>query len=156
VADPVEFCAGVLGKEPAEYAEWISRENSWGGAIELKILAGHFGVELAAFDLLTMRMDCYGFGTGASERGYLVYDGIHYDPMRLVIAGEIFVAMFPVADAGVEEAMRECARGMHVRREFSDVERMGIVCKTCGGKMKGEKQALEHAKATGHGDFAEA
>ena len=35
-ADPVEWSAVVLGKEPDEYCRWILDPTKWGGAIELR------------------------------------------------------------------------------------------------------------------------
>ena len=53
LADPEQFCEAVLGKPPAEYAEWIKREDSWGGAIELAILSAHYTTELCGADIQT-------------------------------------------------------------------------------------------------------
>ena len=39
LSDPVDWNEAVLQKEPAAYAEWIRRQNTWGGAIELSILS---------------------------------------------------------------------------------------------------------------------
>lgn len=47
----------------------------WGGAIELAILAGHLGREIAAFDIQTTRVDIYGQGAGYAERLMVIYDG---------------------------------------------------------------------------------
>ena len=94
LADPEQFCEAVLGKPPAEYAEWIKRDDSWGGAIELAILSAHYTTELCGADiqtkasngtscnkvqranasLLHQRVDRYGQGSFA-RRGYLLYDG---------------------------------------------------------------------------------
>ena len=53
LADPEQFCEAVLGKPPAEYAEWIKRDDSWGGAIELAILSAHYTTELCGADIQT-------------------------------------------------------------------------------------------------------
>ena len=53
LADPEQFCEAVLGKPPAEYAEWIKRDDSWGGAIELAILSAHSTTELCGADIQT-------------------------------------------------------------------------------------------------------
>ena len=47
----------------------------WGGAIELSILSRHMRREVAAFDILTKRVDVYGEGAGYGERVMLIYDG---------------------------------------------------------------------------------
>lgn len=38
--------------------------DKWGGAIELYILAQHYGREIAAYDIRTKRCDVYGQGNG--------------------------------------------------------------------------------------------
>ncbi len=43
----------------------------------------HYGRELAAYDVQTRRCDVYGQDAGLSERGMLVYDGLHYDALAL-------------------------------------------------------------------------
>ncbi len=42
--------------------------DKWGGAIELFILAQHFGREIAAYDIRTKRCDVYGQGNGKRAR----------------------------------------------------------------------------------------
>ena len=37
--DPEEYTEAFLGKPNAEYCAWILNPQSWGGAIELSILA---------------------------------------------------------------------------------------------------------------------
>ena len=37
-----EYNEAVLGKPPAEYAEWIMKADSWGGALECRIFAQHY------------------------------------------------------------------------------------------------------------------
>ena len=53
LADPEQYCEAVLGRPPSEYADWIQRGDSWGGAIELAILSANFGTELCAADIQT-------------------------------------------------------------------------------------------------------
>jgi hypothetical protein len=43
----------------------------------------YYGREIAAYDIQTKRVDVYGQGTGLSERGMLIYDGLHYDALAL-------------------------------------------------------------------------
>lgn len=73
--DPLQWNEAVLGKDPAEYARWIRDPKRWGGAIELSIVSQHFGIEVAAFDIQTKRVDIYGQGRGYRERVLVVYDG---------------------------------------------------------------------------------
>ena len=62
--------------------QWILLENSWGGAIELGILADWFEVQIASVDVQTGRIDLFG-SECAKERVYVMYSGIHYDALAL-------------------------------------------------------------------------
>lgn len=71
---------------PAQYIATISKPSTWGGAIELSILAKHYRVEIASIDVETGRIDRF---TPPSESGtpsmrtVLIYSGIHYDAATL-------------------------------------------------------------------------
>lgn len=73
--NPSIWNEAVLGKDPVEYASWIQDPKKWGGAIELSILSQEFGIEIAAFDIQTKRVDMYGQNEAYKERVFVVYDG---------------------------------------------------------------------------------
>lgn len=73
----------VLNQEPEDYAKWILTNTAWGGGIDIAILSEHFKIEVAVFDVQTTRVDMYGEGSKYEQRMYLLYNGIHYDPMSL-------------------------------------------------------------------------
>ena len=50
-------------------------------------------------------------------------------------------------DAQVESA--------HQARQFTDMATFKLRCGTCQIGLKGEKEAVEHAKTTGHSNFTE-
>jgi hypothetical protein len=77
----------------SEYITTISNPTSWGGAIELGILAAHYRTEIASIDVETGRLDHFSPGeSGGAMRCILIYSGIHYDA----------ASMAPVADAPAE------------------------------------------------------
>lgn len=78
----------------AKYIATISNPNSWGGAIELGILAAHYRTEIASIDVETGRIDHFSPGESESTtmRCILIYSGIHYDAASLA----------PTADAPPE------------------------------------------------------
>ena len=81
--DEFTYNEGFLGKPNAEYCAWIQDPKHWGGAVELSILAKHFGREIAAYDIQTERCDVYGQGEAYEERLVRVVrpDGmvLHYE-----------------------------------------------------------------------------
>lgn len=78
---------------PSQYIATILKPTSWGGAIELGILAAHFRTEIASIDVETGRIDHFTpERVTGGNRCVLVYSGIHYDAATLA----------PMADAPSE------------------------------------------------------
>lgn len=63
----------------------ILKPSSWGGAIELGILASHYNAEIASIDVETGRIDHFSPSAAASSdmRCIVIYSGIHYDAASL-------------------------------------------------------------------------
>lgn len=161
-ADPVTYNEGFLGKDNAEYCRWIQGMDKWGGAIELYILAQHYGREIAAYDIRTKRCDVYGQGNGYPDRSLVIYDGLHYDALAVeAFEGapeELDVTAFePGSQAGsrIQQAAEQLVAACNAARQFTDTANFTLRCGVCQIGLKGEKEAVEHAKATGHSNFAE-
>lgn len=162
LADPFEYNEAVLGKDPSEYAAWITDSRRWGGAIELSILSKYLKKEIAAFDIQTERVDIYGQGEGYSERVMLVYDGLHYDALAVAAgvgtAESRDVVSMPVTSSKIEAVMAGAARLVakaHKQRQFTDTANFTLRCGVCKIGLKGEKEAVMHAQSTGHQNFTE-
>ncbi|KAJ8901516.1 hypothetical protein NDN08_007360 [Rhodosorus marinus] len=160
VRDKPHFYTEVtLGKSSQEYQSWILRETSWGGAIELSILADHFKTEIAAIDVKTTRMDCYGEGKDYELRGYLLYDGIHYDAIALALGGEsnrdLDVTLFASNDVVAQTKAIALAQRENKRKAYTDTANFKLKCQDCSAVVYGEKGALDHTKATAHSNYAE-
>eukprot|EP00434_Breviolum_minutum_P008814 symbB.v1.2.007773.t1/scaffold481.1/size198263/4 len=159
--DPERFCEAFLAKPNAEYCKWIQQENSWGGAIELSILAEHFECEIAAYDICTKRRDLHGEGQGYAKRCMLIYDGIHYDALALAAeksaAESDDITMFQAGAIAelVDSKARVLVEEQHQQRQFTDTGNFTLRCVACQKGLKGEKEAELHAKETGHQNFAE-
>lgn len=78
-----EFSEAVLGKPNEDYCKWIQNSNSWGGAIEVSILANFYGIEIAVIDTQSGSISRFGEDKDYPHRVFLIYDGIHYDPLYL-------------------------------------------------------------------------
>ena len=162
VADVVrssdEYCEAVLGQPPEDYANWILGADHWGGALELAILSEHYKTELAAFDVQSQRVDIYGQGRGYTQRAFLLYDGIHYDAMAKQLftdaPAELDVTVFDADDPLVVEQAREVCGAAHNARAFTDTGKFTIRCLVCQRGLTGEKEAVQHAKESGHTNFS--
>lgn len=58
------------------------------------------------------------------------------------------------AEAAADGAARLTA-GCHAARQFTDTASFTLRCGVCALGLVGEKEAVEHAKATGHQNFTE-
>ena len=158
-ADPATWSEAVLGKSNEEYQRWIQLPLSWGGAIELSILAAHYGIEIWAADIQTCRVDRYGEGSGFSERCWLMYDGLHYDALAVAPSAdapeEFDTTQFPVAHSDIDDAAADLVKKHHDAHRFTDTASFSLRCLVCRAGLKGQIEAVAHAKATGHSSFGE-
>lgn len=81
--DSDKFCEAVLGKPNQEYCKWIQDDKSWGGAIEISILSEYYGIEIAVVDTINAIINRFGEDQEFPHRVFLMFDGIHYDPLYL-------------------------------------------------------------------------
>lgn len=153
-----EFSEAVLGRTHADYSAWMLSDHAWGGPIELSILARHFRVQFAAFDVRTMRLDLYDENVQFPTVAYLMYDGIHYNYTALSLMGastDADITQFDPADHYVRKKVRELAQHLHDSKSFTNTASFSLVCEQCGVTMEGQQQALDHASSTGHTQFGE-
>ncbi|KIK08215.1 hypothetical protein K443DRAFT_672708 [Laccaria amethystina LaAM-08-1] len=82
--DPETYNEAILGMPPSQYIATITKPTSWGGAIELGVLAAHYSAEIASIDVETGRIDRFSPGANPERmRCLLIYSGIHYDAASL-------------------------------------------------------------------------
>jgi ubiquitin thioesterase OTU1 len=100
-SQPEKYTNAVLGRPCSEYVEWIMKDESWGGGIELAVFSELFQLELDVVDIQSLRID--KFGQGYPCRGIVLYDGIHYDPLVLKSAfnGAIVKTTFSTNQDGI-------------------------------------------------------
>jgi ubiquitin thioesterase OTU1 len=158
--NPIDYNDAILGKKSAEYIRWILKESSWGGAIELDILAKHFDVTIFSLDVSTQRVD--HFNPGKQQFIIVVYSGIHYDAVALSPLPDAGVSDFDstvfTADesgAGILQGLGELGKKLKSRHYYTDTASFELKCKICGVIVKGEAGATKHAELTMHVDFGE-
>jgi ubiquitin thioesterase OTU1 len=154
--DPETYSAAMLGKEREEYFAWIVLPTTWGGEVEVGVLAGYFKVEIAVVDIRTTNI--YVYGSGGGQRVYLLYDGIHYDALVRSTQdspSDDDQTMFPPDDAASWEQSKAIASHLKRRTQFVDLAGFDLKCLDCGVGLRGQKGAQEHAKGTGHTNFGQ-
>lgn len=157
-SDVEKYSEVVLDKPNSEYCEWIQKDSSWGGGIELGILSDHFAVEIVALDIKTQRPTTVGTEKGYTRRIYLVYDGIHYDPVtRDPASGEAgdAIRLFAPGDSAAEADALDIVKGLHEQHAFTDLQGFTLRCLVCAQGVKGQAEAVVHARETGHQNFGE-
>lgn len=144
--DTKRYNAVFLGKSPNEYKTWILKDESWGGAIELSILARFYQTEIAVVDVQSLRTDVYGQEEGYLQRVYLIYDGIHYDPLALTfddgLPEDADVTVFNPVDEYVSGKALELARQMNQKNKFTDTSKYSLRCLVCGEGLEGNSGAV--------------
>ncbi|CAO3615061.1 unnamed protein product [Cunninghamella echinulata] len=146
--DPETYSDATLGQTRAKYIEWICKENSWGGAIELSIFSKYFDIEIASIDVQTGRIDRYGEGS-YNERVFVLYSGIHYDAIAFApiedSPPEFDQTRFPVEDESIFKAVQNLASVLRRDHKYTDTANFTLKCETCQTGLVGEKDAHTHA-----------
>ncbi|TFK30086.1 OTU-domain-containing protein [Coprinopsis marcescibilis] len=159
----------ILGMPRSRYIETISKTSSWGGAIELSILAKHYNTEIASIDVETGRIDRFSPGEqdesaapGERNQCLVIYSGIHYDaisfsPMENA-PDEWHQKLFPIKPEATDpiiQAAKKLADILRSKKAFTNTATFDLKCEQCGQGLKGEKDARAHAEQTGHVRFGE-
>ncbi|KAI9199586.1 uncharacterized protein BJ171DRAFT_517999 [Polychytrium aggregatum] len=158
IADPFRWNEAILGKSPHDYAAWIQKPQSWGGAIELVILSEYYQVDISSIDVSTVRVDRFGEGK-YSNRIFVLYSGIHYDVIAMSPADnapeEFFTRTFTDTAELVATAAVQLAQIWKAKRKFTDLANFTLRCSVCKIGLHGQKEAQDHATKTGHTSFTE-
>lgn len=161
-SDRVKYNEAFLGKPNDEYTQWILNPEKWGGAIELSILSEYYEREIAAYDIQMTRCDLYGQDKKYQERVMLVYDGLHYDALAMSpydgAPEEFDQTIFAVNDGtigAIEQLALNLVKDANRKRSYTDAANFTLRCGVCQTGVVGQKEAVEHAQATGHVNFQE-
>ncbi|KAF0488443.1 OTU-domain-containing protein [Gigaspora margarita] len=173
--DPETYSDVVLGKSRDDYCSWIAEKNSWGGAIVLfksgprlnlihlflKYRTCDFCIllqKIRSVDVKSGRIDRYGHGI-YDKCVYVIYSGIHYDAVALTpMIGadqEYDQTVFDTTDESILSAVIGIADKMKQLRKYTYTADFTIRCGQCQKGLKGEQEAVQHARETGHTSFTE-
>ncbi|XP_055706834.1 ubiquitin thioesterase OTU1 [Phlebotomus papatasi] len=155
-ADPDTFSEAFLGRPNREYCAWILRDDSWGGAIEVFILSSFYGLEIDVVDITNAIINRFGEDKNYGQRIFLLFDGIHYDPLYLEsLTGATPRTIFPVEAESIYMQAEQLAKEAQASKQFTDVNRFTLRCLVCDCHLVGQVEAQAHAKSTGHANFGE-
>ena len=151
MSNPEEYNEAILGKKPEDYCKWISNKETWGGGIEISILSKFFQVQIGVADIQFITIEYFG---NYDKCIYLLYNNIHYDVFYKEENGKI-TGIFNSNDAGVKQEIMDICMQLQNREIYVDTKNFSLKCMQCGFLMKGQNEAVEHSKKTGHINFNE-
>ena len=151
MSNPEEYNEAILGKKPEDYCKWISNKETWGGGIEISILSKFFQVQIGVADIQFITIEYFG---NYDKCIYLLYNNIHYDVFYKEENGKI-TGIFDSNDAKVKQEIMDICIQLQNREFFVDTKNFSLKCMQCGFLMKGQNEAVEHSKKTGHFNFSE-
>lgn len=62
---------------------------------------------------------------------------------------------FPVSDQSIMDGAAKLATQLRAKKAYTNTSTFDLRCEICNTGLKGEKEAREHAKQTGHTKFGE-
>jgi len=163
--DMETYSEAILGQPRDQYIATILKPSTWGGAIELGVLAKYYATEIASIDVETGRIDRFEPPPeiNSGNRCVLLYSGIHYDAATLAptsdAPAEWHQTVFPVVSTDNDDpilvAAKKLADILRSKKAFTNTSTFDLKCEDCGKGLKGEKDARAHAQETGHVRFGE-
>ncbi|KAF9647570.1 OTU-domain-containing protein [Thelephora ganbajun] len=164
--DMITWSEAILGRPRDDYISTILKPLTWGGAIELAILAKHYNTEISSVDVETGRIDRFTPSPEADSgnRSILIYSGIHYDAATLApikdAPEDFHQTIVPVRGSTPEtdpilKAAKDLADKLRAKKAFTNTSTFTLKCEDCGKGLTGEKEARAHAAETGHVNFGE-
>lgn len=165
-AHPEIYSEVVLGRTNEKYREWIRKSTSWGGAIELGILAARLQVCIHCLDIELGQFIKFESETRRpSSFIILIYLGIHYDVLALndiLSKSEGSMSsdncVWPL-DTKISQSLTNAALylcGLLQSRNYTtNTTTFRVRCLVCYQVLVGETGATRHANETGHFNFGE-
>jgi len=150
-----KFDETLLDQAKDKYIEFIQNPKNWGGALEVKMFSEIFRKQIVCIDVKTNRSDIYGEDKMYGQMIYLLYNGVHYDPLvmnfDLTADPSTDITIFNSNDTETFEMMK-CLL-LEYKNQGDYVEFYSLECKDCAEKFKNENEAVEHSINYNHWDF---
>lgn len=148
----------MLGMTKQEYREKIIQPDTWGGAIELSIFSKIFNIQIASMDVQSSRVDIFGELEEYDRRIYVIYNGVHYDPLVMNLedgsSSETDVTIFTPEDYEKFVMFKEYVQSFKNSGDFVDLSNINnIKCEVCTEEFFDEESALKHGQEYDHWNF---
>lgn len=147
-----KFDSTLLDLPKNEYIEFIINPMNWGGALEIKMFSEIFEKQICSIDVKTKRVDIYGQDKNYPETIYLLYNGIHYDPLVMNTDyssdSNCDITIFDSNDSYVFDSMKELVGKCNDYHDFNSLQ-----CEICNLKIVNQNEAYEHSIVTQHWNY---
>lgn len=147
---------GMLGMSKEEYLQKISESDTWGGAIELKMFSEIFNIQIAVLDVQSGRIDIFGELEDFEKRIYLLYNGIHYDPlvMNYQDNNDSDITIFSPNDSEKLVMFKDFVESIKNKGDYIDSSTINnLKCIKCNNIFDCEEDATKHAINFNHWEF---
>ncbi|CAI4038676.1 hypothetical protein SMKI_06G0210 [Saccharomyces mikatae IFO 1815] len=152
--NPVKFSDAILDKPNQEYARWILKMESWGGAIEIGIISDALAVAIYVVDIDAVKIE--KFNEDKFDNYILIlFNGIHYDSLAMNELKTVFDKKNQPESDDVLTAALQLASNLKQTGYSFNTHKAQIKCNTCQMAFVGEREVARHAESTGHVDFGQ-
>jgi len=146
----------IFGMSKNEYLEKISDSDTWGGAIELKMFSEIFDIQIAVLDVQSGRTDIFGEIEDFEKRIYLLYNGIHYDPlvMNHQDNNESDITIFSPEDSEKLIMFKDYIESVKDKGDYVDISKINnLKCIKCNNIFESNEEASVHGINFNHWEF---
>jgi ubiquitin thioesterase OTU1 len=122
------------------------------------ILSKYYKCEICVVDIRTGRIDRFGEDCFYLQRVFIIYDGIHFDPLYLqkkIHEPDNIQTKFSTKDDAIMAQAFEVGNEAKKAKQFTDVNNFKLRCLVCQQPLAGQVEAQKHAEKTGHINFGE-
>jgi len=145
-------CSSIIKGDIVEYTNKIREPFTWGGELELTILAEEFSIEIGVAHVEMMNVYNIGQDKNYQERIYILYDGVHYDALYKKGSGQ---SKFPTTDDEVYAQAFQAAAAVNSTGGYYNSYTCSLYCDICGMVFKGEEGITDHSLKTRHAAYTQ-
>jgi ubiquitin thioesterase OTU1 len=150
-----KFNEKLLDQPKDKYIDFIQNPKNWGGALEVRMFSEIFEKQIVCIDVKTNRADIYGEDKKYDQTIYLLYNGVHYDPLvmnyDITADPSTDITIIDSTDVETFEIMK-CLL-LEYKNQGDYVEFYNLQCNDCNEKFKNENDAVEHSINFNHWNF---
>lgn len=164
-SDPEKYNEVILGRSNDDYCRWITKKDSWGGAIELGILSQYYKIQINCLDIELGQTIKFEPSPDCGRFIVLIYSGIHYDILSLnskvsnddsdkshdtcvfSTSSDLYHTIFI--------ASNKICQLLQSKDYATNLTKFRLRCLECYTVCVGETGASKHALETGHSKFGE-